>query len=308
MTVYLVYTFSEPDVLARTIVRLSPSQFIIHVDRKVDEGRFRDAVPEAALSRVTFVGKRWLVNWGGYSQVRAIRSLVTYAIDSGDDPDEYLVLLSGQDYPLRSSAEIDRHLSSSGRQFIRYFRISESEYKYKRQIRSVHFRDLPLLRRWSIRYPIAKKTRNGIIVALERLFSSRLGPRLNPPAEIMFGPTHFAITRSYARRLEEASNRSFDAYFKRVFVPEEKFYQTLAGVIERESSSDGLRDGSEPYVGSGNWRYANIHHIHPSLVKVYGASDWEEVRSSRALFLRKVSMAKSALLLDLIDKAADSPS
>jgi hypothetical protein len=57
-----------------------------------------------------------------------------------------------------------------------------------------------------------------------------------------------------------------------------------------------------PYVGIGQRHYANLHHIDPTLVRVYTDTDWRDVKEMSTYFFRKVESDRSARLLDLIDE------
>lgn len=297
MTVFLVYTFKDPALLARVVDRLAPHRVIVHVDRKVDERPFRDAVAPAR-ERVEFVEDRVLVNWAGWSQQVAIRRLVARALARARD-DEYVVMLSGSDYPLRPVEELERFLAAApGGQHLKAFDIAASgSAHYRAEIERKHFRDLPVLRRWTPR-PRVRRARNALIRGLELV--ARVLPPRTPPAGIRpaHGGTHFALTAACVRELESAVTPEIERYFARgVFCPEESFYHSLlAGGV-------GRRWGWEPvpFEGRGQHQYANLHHIEPALEKVYTAQDWDEVRTIDRFFLRKVQSVPSAGLLDRID-------
>jgi hypothetical protein len=302
MTIFLIYTFREPALLARTIRRLAPHKVVVHVDQKVDQAPFTSAVGAEDRDRVEFLADRVRVNWGGYSQVEAIRRLVNAGIARARH-DEYLVLLSGQDYPIRPVADLEGMLAGSdGKQFLRYFDVAGSEAKYTAQVDRRYHRDLALL---STRTTDARlrRARNLAIRVLET--ASRAAGALRPPAgfRVAHGVTHFAMTADFAAHLEASVTVELERYFRHIFVAEEKFYQSLALNSSRGSETGGPNpDGSEPYAGPGNWRYANLHHIDPSLTKVYTKADWPEVQASSAWFLRKLESGRSTTLLERIDR------
>lgn len=306
MTTFLICTYNEPTLLARIIARLRPYQVIVHVDAKVSIAPFRDGILDDDLSRVEFITDRNRVNWAGYSQVAAYRKLVRRGIEVSS-PNEHLVLLSGQDYPLRSAREISRHLENSPkRQFMRYFEIACSSDDYRRQINRRHHRDLPFLtgRVLSSRW---RKVRTAAIRGIDALTSHRPAPEVPPGLRPAFGPTHFALTAEFAAYLEGLVTPEVESFFRSTFGPDEKFYHTLAASGPRTVlNQTGNARGFEEFKGRGNWRYVNFHHIHPSLAKVYTSADWEEVETSRSLFLRKVDIASSSTLLDMIDARIDN--
>lgn len=297
MPTFLIYTFKDPELLARVAGALHPHRVLVHVDAKVDEKPFRAAVA-GQMDRVEFLDDRVVVNWAGWSQLTALRRLVRRALDTSTSADDYIVMLSGSDYPLRSMPALTRFFDAHrGQQFLRAFDIvaSGSEH-YRREIENRHFRDLPILRRRTTT-PRVRRMRNAMIRALEAV--ARALPARKPPAGLVpaHGGTHFALTAGCLAELEESVTPEIERYFARVFCPEESFYHSLlaSGVGEKW----GWR--MVPFEGRGQHQYANLHHIEPSLEKVYTEADWPEVRDIDRFFIRKVQSAPSASLLDLID-------
>lgn len=296
VTVFLLYTFKEPELLERVSRALAPHPLVVHVDAKVDEAPFRAAVAGTG-DRVQFVDDRVLVNWGGYSQVRAIRRLVARGLDLATSDDEYMVMLSGQDYPVKPMQALDKFFDE-GRpaQYLRAFVVADSSDHYRRQVNRRHFRDLPFLARRTVQ-PRLRRLRNIAIRGLEKL--NVVMPRLTPPKGLVVahGGTHFALTAGCLRTLESSVTTEIESYFSKVFCPEENFYHSLLA----SSPSDVEGWSLEPFQGRGQRRYANLHHIDPTLLKVYTAADWPEVSTFDRFFFRKVSSKASAELLDRID-------
>lgn len=196
-------------------------------------------------------------------------------------------------------ASLEAHFrKNAGVQFIRAFAIDGTERKYTSQIDHRHNRDLPFLATRTANAYL-NRVRNATIHVCDVL--TRLVPMATRPPglPILQGPTHFAITAECARELESMVTPEIEGYFKQVFCPEEKFYQSLIGASSFANATPGR--GVEAYVGPGNWRYANLHVIDPTLVRVFDIDDLEEVLSSGKFFLRKVKTGKSDGLLDAID-------
>lgn len=302
MTIYVIYTFREPQLLSRIVSSLYPAEVIVHVDSKVDEDPFVNAITAADKDRVSFVRNRVRVNWGGWSQVVAIRRMIALALMRAR-PDEYIVLLSGQDYPLTSVVELERHFANNpGKQFLRYFEIDSSTEKYKAQINQRHYRDLPFFTKKPLQ-GWRRKLRTLVVLIANRL--GRLKGPVSRPANLTlaFGPTHFAMQAWFLSTLEESVTPEIEAYFARTFCPEEKFYQSLSASLPIEVNTGGpARNGAEHFQGEGNWRYANLHLIDPSLTRVFTMKDWEEVVASKQFFIRKVEQSASRDLLQAIDK------
>jgi hypothetical protein len=109
----LVQVHHRPDLTAHLLDRLSTPLWnvYVHVDRKTD------VVPFAALSdRAVFLRRRKRVFWGGFSQVEASLLLLRRAYR--DLENTHFYLMSGQCFPIKSDAEIERRLGHCGGNFI----------------------------------------------------------------------------------------------------------------------------------------------------------------------------------------------
>jgi hypothetical protein len=98
--------------------------FFIHVDRQV-------AVDQAALksqfsakANVHLLEGRLQIHWGGYSMVEGILHLLNTAVQQGQY--DYLSLISGQDFPIKSNQSILSYLKEhSGNEFIEYYSVPD---------------------------------------------------------------------------------------------------------------------------------------------------------------------------------------
>lgn len=295
--VFLILVHRDPAMFSRLAARLDPFRLIVHVDAKADQQSFLAALSATARSRTTFIDERVAVNWAAYTQTDGIRRLVRAGVASSA-PDDYLILLSGQDYPLKSMPVLSAFLNEhSGSQFMRFFAIADATDKYRTQVDHRHFRDLPILTTHG-HQALPRRVRNGAISLLD-VGARRLGKRRPPTGLVLaHGSSHFAITASLAEELESSVTPDIERFFRGVFASDEKFYPSLAASMP--APPEGLA-GKEAFVGEGNWRYRNLHHIHPSLAKIYTHSDWDEVSASDRFFLRKLESGVSDALLDRID-------
>jgi Core-2/I-Branching enzyme len=113
---YLILAHNNPGHLARLTQALATenSAIFIHIDKKADIRPFL----ELAGENVHFTSKRVPVYWGDYSQIEAILTLIDTAM-AGSQRYDYLVLLSGSDYPLRTAAQLEAHfVKYRGSEFI----------------------------------------------------------------------------------------------------------------------------------------------------------------------------------------------
>ncbi|PIE20689.1 MAG: hypothetical protein CSA61_00555 [Neptuniibacter caesariensis] len=110
---YIILAHKNPHQLKRLIDRLDPaiSAFFIHIDKHVDIGQFQALVEH--YPNVKFVHDRHREEciWGDISLVKATINASKLALKYGNKSG-YCVLLSGQDYPIKSNSYINKVLSS----------------------------------------------------------------------------------------------------------------------------------------------------------------------------------------------------
>lgn len=111
---YILGVHRLPGQVERLISQLhAPGvRFFIHVDMGTDIVPFRERLDKAA--DVTLIPDRDRVHarWDSFGIVEMILTLIRYAYRSGKN-DSFVILLSGQDYPLKSPDKIARFLSKN---------------------------------------------------------------------------------------------------------------------------------------------------------------------------------------------------
>jgi len=109
---YVILVHNHPEFVVRLINALDEPQhtFVIHIDKK--ESEVRTKLLEIRKENVFFVDENdsVRVNWGGYSGVNATIQGMKYAWLL-NRPFDYMQLLSGTTYPVRSNADIRTELS-----------------------------------------------------------------------------------------------------------------------------------------------------------------------------------------------------
>ncbi|PJF37632.1 MAG: glycosyl transferase family 14, partial [Phototrophicales bacterium] len=96
-------------------------QFLIHVDKKVPNDYFTGAQRAfQSYENCTFI-KRESVHWGGWGLTQAMLNGIHY-IEDHDVTCDFLIYLSGQDYPLKSNEDIHNFFKNKqDKQFMEYF-------------------------------------------------------------------------------------------------------------------------------------------------------------------------------------------
>jgi hypothetical protein len=108
---YIILGHKEPLQIKRLVNRLTcaNSFFYIHIDKRVDITPFKTALAEEP--GVYFLEKRENGTWGDIGIVRATLHALKIILEDGRNG--YCVLLSGQDYPIKSNENIARVLRAN---------------------------------------------------------------------------------------------------------------------------------------------------------------------------------------------------
>jgi hypothetical protein len=285
---YLILAHTDPIQLERLVKAIDyHATIFIHVDLKSDIDTFKK-IPFPP--HVHFIKERTNVFWGGFKMIEATLYLMRAALAS-QEKFSRIVLLSGLDYPIKPIEFIyDFFVQHPTRQFIKFLDVRESEF-YTSRIVNYYFKDINLL-------PVAKLNKvigKGLEI-LAKPFKNKIPNNLIP----CFGSQWWALTPEcveYALDYVD-KNPAFSNFFRYTFAPDEFFFHTIIGNSPFLKDTDGF----QKFTGRGTYKMANLHIIHPSLAKYYDENDFEEVKNSDKLFVRKVNTALSSKLLDLIDK------
>ena len=126
---YIVSAYKNPDQVVRLIRRLDGehAQFLVHVDKKTNEAVYRRIVaPLNELPHVHFLA-RHRCDWGGFGHVKATIKGIDEIVRQGLEPD-YVILLTGQDYPLVTNAAIKEFfVRNNGASFLSHFPLPSQE-------------------------------------------------------------------------------------------------------------------------------------------------------------------------------------
>lgn len=106
---YIILVHKNPEQLCRLVEQLETEQtdFYIHVDRKTDISPFQEKL---SRPNVCFISERVDILWGTISQVSAVLNCMREISRKGEEG--HVILLSGQDYPLKSNRYIAAFLET----------------------------------------------------------------------------------------------------------------------------------------------------------------------------------------------------
>jgi hypothetical protein len=287
---YLILAHNNPEHLLRLIHSLSTtdSSFFVHIDKKTPFFSFE----RIRAPNVFFAKRRLEVHWGEFSLVEATLHLVQQALDNPCGCD-YLVLLSGVDYPLQSPRYIENFFQKNrGREFINLVTMPcEAAGKHISRLTGYHLQSTSALNR------LLKQT-----VCNTRLLRRRRNYRnflkgLTPCA----GSQWWALSREachYILRFTEAEPDICD-FYRNTLIPDEMFFQTILGNSVFQQSIAGNITFSQ---WSGGRSPAILHLGQLQSLQAGLPFIQEDVYGKReVLFARKFADSAAPLIAELDD-------
>ena len=204
---------------------------VVHIDKNVTDAVHDEFVEKLAdLKQVKFC-KRHPCEWGTWGIVAAAQSAATLLLSSFPDV-RHAYLASGSCMPLRPVSELVQYLDSRPR----------TDF-----IESATTADVPWTvggldaERFTLRFPFSWKTNRRMFdfyVKLQRAvrFKRKIPAGLVPH----MGSQWWCLTRqTLTAMLQDPEREEYDRYFKRVWIPDESYFQTLvrlySGNIESRS-------------------------------------------------------------------------
>ena len=276
---YLILCHKSPEHVIRLISRLRAegSFFVVHIDKKASPTVSQALHFFSAHSSDVILAQRVRCYWGDFNIVQATINCIDEAIAS-QRPFDYAMLLSGQDYPLKSLRYIQRFLAKNKRrEFIEAFRLD-------------HFN------RWTTHgnfYNAMNRVQYYTFFIRSHHFHLKIKRRF-PFDWLPYGGsqwwclTHECISYIHQFLLD---NPSFVRYFKRVFIPDETMFQSI---VANSSFAKNIFGADLRYV---DWINPN-----PDYPRILDGSDFAKLKNSPHLIARKFDTDKSGELLNHIDK------
>ncbi len=266
---YLILADRCPTHLIRLVDRLEDGQswFFIHWDLKAAKGTREELWTKLSRRKnLRFVDPRACVS-RDFSWIEGTLAGIRSVLES-QVPFDYVALLSGEDYPIRSRARILAHLDSkNGQELIPHFSLAAKNLWDHQGIDSFS----------RLRHPHLKWGRLNLRLRVARRFPEGFEP---------FGGTKWwCLTLDCLKYIEEyvRLNPEYSRYFKRVYSPEEIFFQTL--ILNSRFRNRVMNEG--------------LDHDSRELI---GLEDFDALTGSSALFARRFDDSNSLALLDRIDR------
>jgi len=286
---YLILAHEDPIHLSKLVKSLDyNSDFYIHIDKKSNIDDFKSHIQQ---DNVIFIKNRVPVYWADISMIDAEINLLDAALKHS-----YLyshaVFLSGSCFPIKKKEYIYEFFTSQPKkEFLKFIDMRDSPEHYLKHIKFKWFRS-PFIVSNNIYIQKIDKLIRYIVTKLK--LKNDWDDKIIP----YFGSQWIALTMECSKYVRDYhfSKNDFREMNKYTFSPDEHYIHTIVGNSKFSKNSDGKM----VFQGSGNWRLANFHIIHPLLGKKwYTLDDWNEIVNSDKLFVRKLNTKKSS---DLVDK------
>jgi hypothetical protein len=219
---YLILAHTAPSHLRRLVGALDSvnAAFFIHVDRKSDAEVFHRVI---CGENIRFIDDRIPVYLGEFSMVRATINLMEEALSRQSPLPDYLCLISGSDYPLRSTEYIEEFFSrNKGTEFISTVPIP-CETVGKPLERVQHYR---------FETHGTSKFRRRAALALNRYVAPRMRrdhQRVLGDLKPYAGSQWWALSRNACSFILSFIKQRSDIvrFFRNVPIPDESFFQTI---------------------------------------------------------------------------------
>lgn len=247
--------------------------FYIHVDKKFD---IEPHLFLRSLPNVYFLENRVDVKWAAFDTVKATFEGIKEIIATGIKYD-FINLMSGQDYPIKSANTIADFLSQNiGKEFLSFKDIKKdweeglirmenyflSSYKFK-----------------------GKHTLEKVI---NFIMPKRKFPYdLRPYGKSMFWMLSPAAAIFVVEQVEK--DEKLQTFFSLCWGSDEFVFQTIL-----------MNSHFQEHIINNNYRYINWS-LGGANPKILDENDFKQITQSNALFIRKVRTPESTKLMDLID-------
>lgn len=284
---YIILAHTRPTQLGRLVRSLDDgsSHFFIHIDRNCDAGPFLQELPNRDCCHQ--IAPRERGGWGQCGIVKAtlggLRAILETRIEFG-----VIQLISGQDYPLRSNAYINRFFElNRGRIFIEHWALPAPHWAHGGldRINAYHLGDRRRRSRQRLsRFVTWVCNCSGI---LKRRFPRSLTP--------YGGWQWWSIPPQAAKEILRFtdSRPEYLRYHRWSLLPDEMFFQTIL----LNSGLEHIRTN----IVNNCLRFVDWDNPNPCTPASLGLQYFNTLITSKSLFARKFDITHDSAILDRLD-------
>lgn len=301
---YVIASHKNPAQTTRLACKLaarSSSSFVfIHHDYSASHLRhnFFKAVPN-----VEIIPKSVNVEWGDISQVQMMLHCMEYILSKKPNFD-WIVFISGQDYPIQPVSEIESFLAATEYDgFLTHFSSATGKNVASTIYARYYFSYFKLPKHWrllKVYKRMAEMTRNSKSIRVF-LGSSNVAPRIGIRNHIPLfddgficykGQPWIIINRRCVNYLLQTirDRPKIINYYSRTLNPDESIFNTILA----NNSTLRLKNDYMRYI-----EWPSVTSAHP---KVLCVSDYANIVSSGKHFARKFDITVDAEILDMLDR------
>ena len=214
---------------------------VIHVDRKVPSKIHDEFVAACSDDPLIRFSDRHVCNWGGWGIVAASQSAAELMLETFPDV-HHVFLSSGACLPLRPVDELVGYLSDRPRvDFVESATTADVSW-------TIGGLDQE---RFTLRFPFSWRKHRRLFDSYVKL-QRALGIRRRIPEGLVphMGSQWWCLTRqTLSAILQDPKRKIYDRYFKRVWIPDESYFQTLARLYSTHIESRSLTLSKFDYQG-----------------------------------------------------------
>ncbi len=277
---YLILAHKNPGQLRRLVKAIMDTHVyvFVHVDRKSCMGEFKGKLD--GLPNVIFCNQQKQVSWGGFGMIEATLELIDTMYSCEVQPD-YVHLMSGQDFPLRSNAEMLLFFSENkGGNFLEAHTIP-SPRLYESGLSRIRFK-------WFIEDEGYHKAAQLVEIQKQRNMVRPYFEDIQP----YNGSQWWSLTGECVQWIYETCRPGYRLYdfYKYTFVPDEMLFQTM---LKNSGWNDTIVDDNLRNI---NWDEG------PEYPKIWRNEDFERLIRSGKLFARKFDEQTDHTIIDRLEK------
>lgn len=296
---YIILAHKYPEQLTRLISRLNTetTSFFVHIDQTTDVETYGQIVQElSTLSNIYWL-KRYDTYWGSFRAVKATYEGIQALFNQNIEFD-YVVFLTGQDYPIKSITYIEEYLTkNAGKEFIEYYSLPCKNWKDPNFTINVDRVENWFINGKLVKHNFIALTPNSSLKLRVFLTLCSLLIRLNIlPKKRKFpegfqafgGSAYWCLSRNCAEYINNfiKQNSAFVNFFKFAGLSDEVFFQTI--ILNSPFKEQVINDDLRYVVWPG-----------PAIL---AKNDLENLLNASELFGRKFDATIDAEVLDLIDQ------
>ncbi|RYE31847.1 MAG: hypothetical protein EOP42_10030 [Sphingobacteriaceae bacterium] len=286
---YLIMAHKDPKQVLRLVSRLNDgsSEFFIHIDKKAAFDPFQNL---KEIGDAVHFTERFDATWGGYGLIKPYLSALKTVRESGKNFDR-IMLLSGQDYPIKSNKDINEFFKNSPHSnFVNYFPIPNLT-KWPGSDRGGLYRvdKYYFGAKW---YNLFCSKAMNLLAAYLPFLRRKMPDGMKPYT----GQTWWNLDMYAVNYILDYVDRhpEYMDFHKHTFVADELFVQMIIGNSKDEKLLKSIENSEKRFT-----IWPKPDSAHPKLLR---KDDIEAIMASDDLFARKFDENADSEIFDLIDR------